>query len=246
MSRAIDNRKASVLGSQYWKTTPWQYFAKDSLQQLFDFGFELAALLELANLIKDVAEPAKREDRLEQLSSGHSTLLQSLNQWFGVHWTARMDVALRGRMPDIPNAPGRSRTFAGSSPDFESMWEASNIVFYWYFTLVLNDITLILIEAEYVQSPESVKHGPSQNSEPRSVAPVLSTREELSDSSLDLAINILVSRDWFLSGDTGWLGPQRLFFPLKRAMSHLLAVRSPLGLDAREAFFKLIARLKNP
>ena len=67
-------------------------------------------------------------------------------------------------------------------------------------------------------------------------------------TSSKLATDIVASAPYFLAEDTGWLGPQRLFFPLRQVMGYF-GKRLPQSLvefnGAKAAFVACINRLRS-
>lgn len=106
-----------------------------------------------------------------------------------------------------------------SEAEFTSLLHASCMVYYWLFKMNLNDI---LVATEPLEEEEN-----------------------LTFSSLELATNIVSAAPYFLADGTGWLGPQRLFDPLKKAMVVLTAKQSPFAEDAQRAFGRLLGRLRS-
>lgn len=217
MNRAIESHQRSSLDTADWRTLPWRYFAKDSLQCLFDLGFDLAVLLEELDLCDSPLPPEISVSKRAQLSLKCSGVESSLDDWYRLHWSHRdspapFSVATAGSMSSA-SSPGADR------PEFESLWEATNIAYYWLFRMILDDI-LASTTAEEDQ-------------------------EDLMFSSLDLAVKILSASPFFLADATGWLGPQRLFFPLRKAMVLLVAQNSPFAEDAQQTFMRTVKKLRS-
>ena len=215
MNRAIDGRMPSVLDTEEWKALPWLHFPKDSLQQLFDLGFELAALLEQLDLCDSPSPPEASVSKRATLELRCIGVQQTLDEWYSYYWQGRES---RTQSSDAID-DGRSLS---SGPEvrreFESLWEATNVAYFWLFKMVLNEI----LAATAVQDEQ----------------------EDLEFSILELAVNIVSASSYFTADATGWLGPQRIFFPLKRALVLLRSKQSPFADDAQEAFGKVLAKLR--
>lgn len=83
MLQALMVRKASPFGEQDWRDIPWTNQTKDSYQQLYDFGFRLAALLEAADRLKDVPVISEGiQHSLVILLQNFNALDQSLDNLF--------------------------------------------------------------------------------------------------------------------------------------------------------------------
>lgn len=215
MNRAIDGRKRSILGTEEWKTVPWRLFPKDSLQSLFDLGFELSALLERLDLCESPQPPEVSVSKRAQLSLRCSVVEDSLREWYMTCWSFR-DLTPSPRIGDdlsSASSPGTTHS------EFKSLWEATNVAYFWLFKMILNEILA-------ATAPQA-------------------EHEDLVFSSLELAVNIVSASSYFLADSTGWLGPQRLFFPLRRAMVLLISKQSPFAQDAQKAFKHLLAKLKS-
>lgn len=212
MNHAIRSRKRSLIGSKDWRTLPWQHFTKDCFQQLLDVGFDLAALLEQIDLSVDSSKP-------KQLSAGCLKISKKLEQWYTDFWACDEHYQGQSSQEDMDDAESCPLHHPRSSPEFSGLWDATNITYYRWFKLILNDIMLLIFRESLQQ-------------------------DRIADSSLTLATHIVSAVPYFLADDTGWLGPQRLFFPLQRAMDHLAKVDSPFFLDAQKGFGTMIARLR--
>ena len=207
MNRDIERGKCSILGNQEWSVLPWRNFTKDSLQELFDIGFMLAAVLEEVDLCESGDTSVIR---LESLSSGCQGVRQRFHVWYN-------DYSAIGIGPELDSVqyenPAQLR--------FTSMWDASIAVHYWLFQLIMQDITF--------RSLQFIPAGASAFD---------------NGYGLTLANNIVMSSSFLLTEDLGWLGPQRLFFPLRRSLEVLAKARSPLVADAQAAFKTLVTRLR--
>lgn len=70
-------------------------------------------------------------------------------------------------------------------------------------------------------------------------------QEQLADANLRLALNMVAASSYFLANNTGWVGPQRLFFVIRRAMEYLKKTGSPVAADAYKAFMGVLVRLRS-
>jgi len=250
----LDSRKGSVLGREGWKTIPWQNASKDSLHHLFDIGFDLAALLEKLDVhifnIDLKAEPGN----MSKVWSACSDTFQLLENWYGRYWaqTIQDRQNVTSEIPEIVNA--FDATIQPAHLCFGSFYEASNLAYYWSYKLILND-NIIDLSGHISRSSNSPTAEPSPSSSSglvsskRRTKPVVGLNDpqsqQVSNECLTLATNILLSAPHFLSVNTGWLGPQRIFFPMQRAMQYLTKARSPLAGQARAAFFQAVSRLRS-
>lgn len=217
MNRAIDCRTRSALDTEEWKTLPWLRFPKDSLQHLFDFGFELAALLQQLDRCESLSPPEASVSMRATLELECMGVQQALEEWYSHHWQGRERLMLSSDSP--PDGVMQVDSPEGASPEFEDLWEATNMAYFWLFKMILKEI-LIATSAEEEQ-------------------------EDLQFAMLDLAVSVVSATPYFLADGTGWLGPQRIFFPLKRAMILLKSKQSPFAEDALEAFGKVVAKLRS-
>ena len=225
---------------------------------MFDCGFELAALLDKIDL-ETASGTQSTAEKLEQLLLSCFIAADGLEAWCNDHWTSQ-----ERRQYGLYN--GGARQAHGVDPDhiayhleFGSILEATSVVYYWSFQLILNQTMLSLLrrieEQHQVQSPfhataafdTAPKHpilDDTSTVESRGLyAP---SQEQLAESSLELAIDIVLAASFFLRDGTGWLGPQKLFFPLRRAMAYLGTVSTalPVQMEAQLIFKSLIARLR--
>jgi hypothetical protein len=225
MIHSIDDRKSSVLGTEDWCTIPWRYFAKDSLQQLYDIGFEVATHLEQLDLFDG------NVDIMATMAIDAFSLLDKLDRWYIENWSSRQLLKL-----DL-SASGNNTPEQGSPREtigFEDITEASNMLYYWWFQLVLNKTLPSLSQSNLAEQSSPVgQQSPEQYAD-----------ATLTEHTLQLAINIVLAAPYFLDDDTGWVGPQRLVFPLKYTMQHLGTARSPHFAEARAAFGRLLVKLK--
>lgn len=248
LNHSLDSCRSSVLGNEDWKTVPWLRFEKDSLHYLFDIGFELATLLERAQLVLSAPVGV---DGLNDLWSDCFAIFGKLEQWYNVHWAENVR---QRQMTVSANLGAMSHDRSSESPPlFGSFWEATNLVYYWSFKLMLDDCLVGLSGRTPAPSP----HNPSQPTPTSSKRKGSKARtaiihglsdtqlQQITNTSLALATDIVRSTAYFLADDTGWLGPQRLFFPIQRVMKHLAKVQSPLFSDARLAFMQLLGRLRS-
>lgn len=216
MNRAIDGHQHSPIGTQEWLTLPWRFFAKDSLQNLFDVGFELAALLERLDVCDSPQPPEASVSKRAQLSLRCSVVRDTLDGWYFHHWDPHgtpSPTSQAGNTLAGPSSPGATHT------EFGSLWEATNIAYFWLFKMIVYDILVATTDE--------------------------GEQEDLIFSSLELAVNIVSASSYFLADATGWLGPQRFFFPLRRALAFLISKQSPFVDDAKEVFGRLVGKLRS-
>jgi len=254
VNHTLDSRKGSVLGQEGWKTIPWQNASKDSLHHLFDIGFDLAAVLEKLDVHVLNIDSDAESGNISKVWSACSDTFKLLEDWYGQYWASIVQDR-QNATPEIPEIVSASdATPQPAHVRFGSFYEASNLAYYWSYKLILNEniVKLAGHTSRYSTSPTpepslSSSSGPV-SSKPRKKAAVgLSDPQiqQVSNECLNLATNILLSAPHFLSVNTGWLGPQRLFFPMQRSMQYLTKARSPLAGQARAAFFQAVSRLRS-
>lgn len=232
MIHSIDSHKASILGSEEWLTIPWERFEKDALQELFDFGFDVAASLQLVDTTIISHDPGL----LAQLPTTCFSLVDELETWRTNTWPSRYESPSSGSEDDsLDNGYTSS-----STPQLSGCLEATCLIYYWWFKLVLNDALSSLSGTSSRESPIL-----SFDSILASDYPPVSQYAEmaLSSNSLVLATNIVNAAPVLLADDTGWVGPQRLMFPLRASIQHLARARSPMLLEAQAALKALFGRL---
>lgn len=248
MNRDIEGRKCSILGDENWRALPWSNFTKDSLHNLFDIGFALAACLEQADLISGNDAPGTYSNNLGQLSFSCDSVKNRLVDWYNAFFADR--VPPQHLSGSDSNRDMHDRDHSADPPEFTDLWKATNMVYYWLFKMILNDIrphasqqTAGIGDLPSVQHAASASENRLSHIVPAS-PPSGSSTEQSEDTNLTLATNIVSASSCLLASDTGWLGPQRLFFPLRRAMEYLAQANSPLCADARAAFMSLVKRLR--
>jgi hypothetical protein len=207
MIHGIEQSRSSMLGTGDWLTLPWRRFHKDSLQELYDNGFTVAAILE------KVDQLGERFDTAASINLSETCLEAgiALEMWYSKHW-GTLDhtvVLLLG-----------------------GLFEASNLVYYWWFKIVLNQVLISL-----GGQTSTLLHDMGNSLQKFD-------RTNLEEENTILASNIVGATPFFSAEDTGWVGPQRLLFPLKRAMIHLGMVKSPVFPKAQSVFMQLIRKMR--
>jgi len=124
LHRDLEKHTCSKLAAVEWRTLPWQNFEKDSLQYLFDIGFDLAALLEQADLCDNGQMPEAAIYRRAQLSLAYYKVRDALEEWYAEHWGWRGPGGLDQDDPE---------------QQFASLWEAMNIGYWWMFIVSAGD-----------------------------------------------------------------------------------------------------------
>ena len=254
MIKAVEHRKSSILGNEDWRLTPWQNCTKDSLQQIFDVGFKLAALLEQTDTslqILDARDPAR-------LAYIHATCLaigEELELWYHIFQASRTGIHPVDESPDSL----ANHQLDEIPSDFDSLWQASNLIYYWGFKLILNNILISILQSvaaptEYEDevtiqnltlSPNPSEYQSPMNSEGAILISPFPSQKDLATTNLQLADNIVHSAPYFLRDDMGWLGPTRLFNPLQQAAEYLNRVDGPLYVEARAALMRLYIRVRS-
>lgn len=249
MGHCLGSRTASVLGNEDWKNVPWQSTGveKDSLQLLYDIGFDLAAVLERTDAVLQQSnwiDNALRQANVQALWQSCLSIFSQLEDWYKQHWPNRSSAFSNTAYSEIPAS-------GAQSPQFGSLWEATNLVYYWTFKLLLDQNVLALSTMQNQFPPPQTMPSSSRGKIPSSRNTSLaqagltpSQAEQISTSSLQLASDIVAAAPFFLADDTGWLGPQRLFFPLRQVMGFYGKIQSPKIVDAKGAFFACLGRLR--
>ena len=214
MNRDLEHHSKSLLASEEWRTLPWRDFPKDSLQNLFDIGFEIAGLLEQLDARESSPFPENKVSKTAQISLRCSEVRDQLEEWYN-----KSSFNRDWQNQASPSSPGIDGDGSFSTPDFIDFWEATNMASCWLFKLILNGIMVSV-----VQDPPQL--------------------EQLHENSMRLALSILAASPHFLADQTGWLGPQRYFFPIRQAMVYLKQEDSPLGAKAQMMFGRTVGKLR--
>ena len=233
MTHGIDSHKASILGSEEWLTIPWENFEKDCLQELFDIGFDVAAFLELVDSTLMSRDPGL----LAQLPTTCFSILEELDMWRDNNWPSR-DASpwSDSGYGDVDASPPPNDRLT-----FGSLLEATSMICYWWFKLVLDEALSSLQpstsrESSYFSDDSSAVQDSLPIGQYASMA--------LSSNMLTLATDIVRAAPVLLAEDTGWVGPQRMMFPLRAAIQYLGKVRSPVIVEAQTALKSSFARLR--
>lgn len=208
MEGDIERRKCSVLGAGNWRTIPWRNRHKDRVQRLFDFGFDLAKLLEQLDLVNDF-------EALTSCIRSYDNLRTALEKWYHDQWVER---AVHCNKSLGSGKPVATVEGAGSDDsDFQDLEEATSMLYYWLFQLVLYE-TLIILQRRIPQL--------SAVSGRESLLPATSLGMRLVNQTDDFgraaAVNIVRASPYFLKDNTGWLGPQRAFLPVSLLTTEIL------------------------
>lgn len=262
MGHCIETRTSSILGNEEWKTLPWQNHEKDSLSYLFDIGFDLAAASQRTDVITQTnSVPSQKV--FAELWSACLAIFAQLESWYRQHWPDQASGFTSTSISD----PGIAGVLGSQSrPQFGSLWEATNIVYYWSFKVVLDQNVLALSELQNRISPQQQQSTPTPTPPPTGRSKAKFTSSSTRDASLashgltpsqasqiaatssKLATDVVLSAPYFLADDTGWLGPQRLFFPLRQVMGYF-GKRLPQEIkqfqEAKAAFVACIDRLRS-
>lgn len=211
MTHSIDRSQSSILGDEEWLTVPWQSRFKDSLQLLYDHGFAIGNLLEQIHYLAE----SHRTANVNRLSSSCLDLLEQIEGWYKKVWGTFDEqlVLLMG-----------------------GLFEATNMVYYWYFKICLNEALLTL-------HPASSQMNDPNDTEREDSAQHLANIA-LQRSNDKLASDIVLAAPFFSGKETAWLGPQRILFPLKKAIVVLGKAQSPLFCEGQAVLMQMVKRLR--
>lgn len=226
MIHAMQFRKSSFLGTEEWKTIPWEDTPKDVYQKLYDHGFSMAALLEeidSAQLISPEADISKLSDFLPRLSS----MNDEMESWYHELLTECQSPLF---WPTY-SSPRTSSSISGwdvretlepsSLPplSFPTLRMANITVTYWGLRTILSNTIAItcgaILSTDTQVSAESSRHG-----DLRAMATHLLSQHG-SATRLEFATNIMRSMPYCLNDNMGLLGAQKSLFALRVALFSL-------------------------
>lgn len=205
---------------------------------LGDIGFELADILEHTDRLLLHSSTANQQRGLLELRGRCQGLYGELHRWFSdlqrgdrsSTESVREDYCGKAA-PEESCPQGRRRTF-------QSLGEATSYVYYWCFKMIINECLVSLIQQDLDAATEDVLV--ANEKEP------LLNHARLRESSAELAMRIVLPESYLLSPITGWLGPLRYWFPLRKATEHLCraGVSTFGGALARSAGVRLAQRMQ--
>jgi hypothetical protein len=242
----IQRRRSSILAQAEWLDLPFQGRHKDSLQSLFDIGFEVATVLERLGVDGESdGDPIRLCGKT----------LDGLDAWYKMYW-GWPEWEFLDLDPELDDCSSGELGNGFGLPGFTSIWHASNMVYYWWFKLCLCEELVASMAPVNFQGEnatdsahDSAHDSPLSNnahvdSPSTASCPMLQNPQELSANCIMWAINIVLAAPCFLAEDTGWLGPQRYIFPLRSAMIYLGKAQSPFFSKAQFALKSLTDRLR--
>ena len=235
MIQCLQFRKASFLGTEEWKTIPWEFTTKDRYQKLLDKAFKLGSLLEnmdssslkgLSEKVRDfgtyIRELAGMDMEMEQWLREY--LLESPSP---LYWEARPSPTPESSRTQTsividaaPPSPVQTLAFA----DFKT---ANTLVTYWSLRIVLSNTIALTCAAILSKMPPSQSGAPSGVADMRAKAQFLLSRHGDAFRT-ELATDILRSMPYCINDDMGILGAQKSLFPLRVAMFSLRRHPGPL------------------
>ena len=230
MIQALQNRKASPLGSHEWCTRPWlhgqtpRHPKRDSCQRLYDHGFALAALfeeLDEANLFS----PEAGIPLLTQYLRRCSALDATFNLWYQ-DLTRQSPTPLYWHTPPNDDVHTAVAALTNRQPlSFPDLRVAHAVTAFWGCKLALSNTIAIICAS--VLSPNARQ---LREENPSSFPALEQTARRLliqhgDAGRLENATNIIRSMPYCLHDSMGLLGPQKSLFPLRAALLSLR--RSP-------------------
>lgn len=231
MVQAIQNRKASPLGSHEWcarvsvQRQKKQRPKRDLTQRLYDHGFALAALFEetdKANLLSPEANLSLLTKYLRRCSALDATF----NLWYQ-DLTRQSSTPLYWLTPPNDDIHHTVAAWATRRPfSFPDLRAATTITAFWGCKLALSN-TIAIICTSVLSLNAYVR----REDDPRSFAALQQTARRLliqhgDTGRLENATNIIRSMPYCLHDSMGVLGPQKSLFPLRAA---LLSLRKSPG-----------------
>ena len=226
MIQALQNRKASPLGSHEWCTRPWvqkrkdRCPEKDTIQRLYDHGFALAALFEdidKANLSK----PGTAISELNKYLRRCSALDATFNLWYQ-NLTRQSSTPLYWPTPPNDSTHQAPAALAKWRPlSFPDLRVAITIITFWGLKSVLSNTIAII--CTLILSPTTKDQ---HRNDPQGFAALEQTARNLvtlhgDTGRLENATNIVRAMPYCLHDCTGLLGPQKSLFPLRAALLSL-------------------------
>lgn len=227
MIQCIQNRKSSFLGTEEWRSVPWEITPKDTYQELYDKGFDLGALLEEID-----------NTDLFSLNANISALLALLNRLAGLN--VEMDQWYQELLSRCPS-PLYWTTLSRSNPAststdghpqealesdsmrpfaFPTLRMANITVTYWALRVILSNTTAITCSAIMSADSPLLRAESSSSGDLRGMA-----QQQLGLHSgrirLEYATNIMRSMPYCLSDSMGLLGAQKSLFGLRTALFSL-------------------------
>ena len=229
---------------------------------LGDIGFQIAEFLEHVDASRSVCRSTSFASRLARtrLYTSCSRLYEELEDWYKSCCPGKA-LSERGHTYDCLEDAQEVPIHQNAACDFESLAQATNLAYYWCFKLILNDSLSSLMQQASEQGPSRCDRQPNLAFGEFSVAQAstgsltielngerLPTCTQLASGSVALAMSIVLATPYFLRDEVGWLGPQRLWFPMRKAMEYLYKEVSPFASEAqlaRSAYEKLSSRLQS-
>ena len=235
MIQCLQFRKASFLGTEEWKTIPWEFSTKDRYQKLLDNAFKLGTLLEnmdstslkgLSEKVRDFAtyirELAGMDMEMDQWLREY--LLESSSPLYWEATPTPTPVSSRTQPSSGVDTEPRSPVQKFAFPDLRT---ANTLVTHWALRIVLSNTITLTCAAILSKMPTSQAGVPSAVADMRAKAQFLLSRHGDAFRT-EMATNILRSMPYCINDDMGILGPQKSLFPLRVAMFSLRRHPGPL------------------
>ena len=228
MIQCLQFRKASFLGSDEWKTVPWELTTKDMYQKLLDKAFALAALLEqmdssnlkgLSEKVTDFATYirclAGIDIEMDQWLQRYQLEGPSPLYWETNHSPASESSRNRASPANDGQAPSPFSPFA-----FPTFKIANTLIIFWALRSILSNAIAVTCAAILARMSANSAGPPSMYSDMQAKAQFMLSQHG-DASRMMLATNILRSMPYFINDQMGIFGAQKCVFPLRVAMFSL-------------------------
>jgi len=227
MIQCIQYRKSSFLGTEEWRSIPWEITPKDIYQKLYDKGFAFGALLEEIDNA-DLLTPNTSTSALLAFLNRLSSLNIEMDQWYQellskspspLYWTTlpRSNTASISTGGHLQEALESDFT---APIAFPTLRMANITLTYWAIRIILSS-TIAVTCGAILSTNTLLLHGEfSGSGDLRGMA-----QQQLSLHSdrirLEYATNIMRSMPYCLSDSMGLLGAQKSLFGLRTALASL-------------------------
>ena len=240
MIQSVQFRRGTFLNSPEWRNKPFALDKKEIQYRLFEFGFEIGALMEADD------KSGVRRGKLDlQTSMGYprvyAALITRLDMWF-------LDFLAESPSPMFwENGPDEVGTAEPHQPKhfaFPNLRLASITNSYWALKLILYNLTGAVCHALLLEHPTLQSHAPKGIADPQARQELLNLLNQYTKAhTLELATNILRAMPYVFNDRMGLTAAQQNLFPLRVA---LFVTRQYPGEELQwcEAIYKQLAEKK--